>query len=116
MNGNSRVLPRQHEADFAWTGDVTWHVTADLRDALFDQLEAPGRPGVRLDVRGVSSIDKTGVALLIGANHRAAARGRRLELVDTDGPVTRALAAMHLLRDFVVTQLIGAGDPGTSWK
>ena len=116
MNGNGRVLPRQHESDCAWTGDVSWHVTADLREALFDQLEAPGRTTLRLDVRGVSSIDRTGVALLIGANHRAAARGRRLELVDTDGPVTRALAAVHMLRDFVVTQLIGAGDPGTSWR
>ena len=64
-----------------------------------DELEVPGSTGVRLDVRGVRSIDTTGIALLIGANHRAAANGRRLVLIDNNGTVTAALSRKHMLRD-----------------
>ena len=64
-------------------------VSAKLREALFDALEAAGQTGVRLDVRQVPSIDKSRVALLVGANHRAAALGRTLVRTDHNGPVTR---------------------------
>ena len=96
-----------------WSGAVTWRDVADKREALFDQLEVPGSSGVRVDVSAVSSIDATGIALLVGANHRAAATGRLLILIDSDGPVSRALARKHLLRDFLVTTRITASTGRT---
>ena len=88
-----------------WAGEVTWRETAGLREALFDLLEAPGQGRVSLDVRAVTRIDRTGVALLIGANHRAAALGRPLSLVDAHGPVTRKLSGLGMLGDFEVAQI-----------
>ena len=85
-------------------GEVTWRETAALREALFDLLEAPGQGGLSLDVRAVTGIDRTGVALLIGANHRAAALGHPFILIDAYGPVTRMLSGLRMLRDFAVTQ------------
>ena len=61
---------------------------------------------VRLDVRAVTRINRGGVAILVGANHRAAAVGRRLILVDADGPVTTALAALRLLGGFYVVLVL----------
>lgn len=92
----------------ALAGEITWRVTATLRERLFDELEVDGVTGLRLDVREVSSIDRNGVALLVGLNHRAAVAGRGLILIDRNGPVTKALAAMHLLRNFVVTDVVTA--------
>lgn len=87
-------------------GEVTWRETAGLREALFDLLEAPGQERVSLDVRAVTRIDRTGVALLIGANHRAAALGLRFTLLDAHGPVTRVLSDLRMLDDFEVTQVL----------
>lgn len=87
-------------------GDVTWRETAGLREALFDLLEAPGQGGLSLDVRAVTRIDRTGVALLIGVNHRAAALGRPFTLLDAHGPVTRMLSDLRMLDDFDVTQVL----------
>ena len=89
-----------------WAGEVTWRETAELREALFDLLETPGQCGPSLDVRAVTKIDRTGVALLIGANHRASALGRPLSLVDAYGPVTRKLSDLRMLGDFDVTQVL----------
>ena len=88
----------------AWTGDVTWREVPAHREALFDDLEAAGSVGVRLDVRDVTVLDRTGIALLIGANHRAFARGERLVLIDSGGPVTAALSRMHMIGDFQIVQ------------
>ena len=93
-----------------WAGDVDWQTVGRLREALFDGLEVAGKTSVHLDVRAVTSIGRGGAALLIGANHRASAVGRRLLIVDSHGPVTSALAALHILRDFNVTQLIASGQ------
>jgi anti-anti-sigma factor len=93
-----------------WAGDVSWRATSALREALFDALEVTGQTRVRLDVREVRSIDRSGIALLIGANHRAAALGRLLVLVDQGGPVTTALSAAHLLNGFNVTQVVTTGE------
>jgi anti-anti-sigma factor len=100
------VRPRRdRDPECSWEGDVTWRETADLRQELFDSLEVPGASGLRLDVRGVSSIDRSGIALLIGANHRAAATGRQLILIDANGTVTNTLARMRLSRDFSITSV-----------
>jgi len=93
-------------APFAWVGEVTWRHVAELREALFDEMDAC-HSGVRLDVRRVTEIDRTGVALLIGANHRAQSLGKPLTLVDEDGVVTEALARAQVISEF---QMAGDGS------
>jgi anti-anti-sigma factor len=103
MTAPSTGDPHVH---LVWAGTINWQATPDLRPVLFDALEVRGRVGVELDVRAVTSIDRSGIALLIGANHRAAAMGRQLILIDRGGPVTTTLANLRLLRAFRVTQVI----------
>jgi len=92
-----------------WIGEVTWREVARLREELFDQMDVR-HDGVSLDVRLVTVIDRTGLALLIGANHRAHSMGRPLTLVDDSGPVTSALTTAHVVADFSITRL-PAGSP-----
>ncbi|HEY5134645.1 MAG TPA: STAS domain-containing protein [Candidatus Nanopelagicales bacterium] len=88
-----------------WTGAVTWRETAGLREDLLDQLEAGVSGALWLDVREVSIIDRCGIALLIGAQHRAQAMTRGLVLIDAIGPVTSTMARLHLLDQFHVEQV-----------
>ena len=100
------VLPfrRRPEHTVAWIGDVTWREVAALRDHLLDRLERAGISGLALDVREVTEIDAPGVALLIGANFRAACAGRQLVLIDDHGgPVSAALSRRRVLPNFEVT-------------
>ena len=108
--GRTGEVREQHSA---WSGEVTWREVPGLRESLFDHLEVPGSVGVRLDVRRVTAIDGPGIALLLGANYRATATGRRLILVDASGPVTAELTRRRLIRDFLLTELSTA-DP-SSW-
>lgn len=98
---------------FAWVGEVTWRHVAELREALFDQMDACDR-GVRLDVRRVTEIDRTGVALLIGANHRARSMGKPLTLVDDAGVVTEALTRAQAVSDFQMDTDGSARSRGTA--
>jgi anti-anti-sigma factor len=91
-----------------WRGVVDVRVTARLRDRLFALLGSPGTTGVRLDVRAVTSIDASGMAVLVGARRKAQAVGRTLVLVDEEGPVTVSLRRTRLLPAFLVTQAAGA--------
>ena len=104
------VLPfrRRPEHTVAWIGDVTWREVAALRDHLLDRLERAGISGLALDVREVTEIDAPGVALLIGANFRAACSGRQLVLIDDDGgAVSTALSHRRVLPNFEVTAHAG---------
>jgi hypothetical protein len=98
---SGRLVERQA----TWAGDISWRHLSERREALFDDLEAADSCGVSLDVRRVTSIDRPCVALLIGANYRAGATGRRLVVIDSYGPVTQALARMNLIGNFLVTQI-----------
>ena len=86
---------------FALVGELTWRHVAELREALFDEMDACDC-GLCLDVRRVTEIDRTGVALLIGANHRALSMGKPLTLMDPSGVVAAALARAHVTTDFQV--------------
>jgi methanogenic corrinoid protein MtbC1 len=86
-----------------WDGEVTWRDVADLREGLFDAMDAQVA-SVHLDVRLVTVIDRTGIALLIGANHRSHTMRRPLVLVDDNGPVTAALTAARVATDFTLTR------------
>ncbi len=123
QHGPQQLSRERHPADqpsadqpsadrhWVWSGDVTWREVPGHREALFDLLESPGLTRLYLDVREVRTIDTPGVAVLIGANHRAAASGRRLVLVDANGPVTAALSRMRMLAHFLVTQVPAVGCP-----
>jgi anti-anti-sigma regulatory factor len=100
---------RRHNPDTinaAWDGPVTWRETSGLREELFGLLDASAGTSVRLDVRGVTSIDRFGTALLVGARNRAAASGRTFVLVDSAGVVSQALSRLHLLTTFLVTEVV----------
>jgi len=84
-----------------WTGAVTWRNVAKLREQLFDEIDTR-TGGLTLDVRAVVEIDRTGVALLIGARHRGQSLGRPLTLIDNAGAVTEALTKSHVIADFAV--------------
>ena len=113
MSTQDRSRADGPEIQLAWAGDISGQVTATLREPLFEALEVTGQTGVRLDVREVRSIDRSGIALLVGANHRAAALGRLFVLTDNNGPVTRALSALQLLNGFHVTLVVTSGDRRT---
>ncbi len=116
MATQDRSRADRREVQLAWAGDISGQVTANLREQLFDALQVTGQTGVRLDVRDVRSIDRSGIALLVGANHRAAALGRLLVLTDNTGPVTRALSALHLLNGFHVTLVVTPGTDAQTLK
>ena len=71
-----------------WEGNITWREVPHLREELFDALDGADE-SLRLDVRHVTGIDRTGVALLIGANLRATSLRRPLTIID-DGTPPRA--------------------------
>ncbi len=85
-----------------WSGEVTWRQTATLREQIFDLLELDTSAQVLLDVTLVTSIDRTGVALLIGSNHRAAVLHRQLVLIDGVGHVATALSDAGVRPSFVI--------------
>jgi|GEM_PF-6011480 len=93
------------DVDEPWSGDITRQRTAELRDSLYRRILAPGNESVRLDVRDVTSIERAGIALLIGARRRALAAGRALVLIDNHGAVTAALLGAHVLQDFLIEQV-----------
>jgi anti-anti-sigma regulatory factor len=100
--------------DVVWSGEITWRGNARLRENLFDRLEDHGARGdLRVDVRAVTALDKTGVALLIGANHRAHSLDRSLVLIDAHGPVTAALVGLGIDNDFHLVQLLPCQESGT---
>lgn len=100
--------PTSQELATQWVGDVTCVQTPALRDILYAALETLSGAAIKLDVTGVTAIDATGVALLIGVNNRAAGMGRRFVLIDKGGPVSRELMRRHLIQHFNVTQVVSA--------
>jgi len=98
--GAARLGPQQPDhSDLltTWTERVTSKQAAALREILLGEFTAVEYPGVPLDVRRVTEIDRSGIELAIGADHRGAATGRRLVLIDSGVPVTGQLQRMHLI-------------------
>ncbi len=91
---------RVRDSRCTWIGEVTWRHTATLREQIFDLLEAQMSDRLFLDVSSVEVIDRTGVALLIGSNHRATAMNRKLVLIDDTGLTTAALSDAGVLASF----------------
>jgi anti-anti-sigma regulatory factor len=110
FDGEPRESPQRAASWSVWTGEVTWRQVAELREQLFDAMDI-GAGDQGLDVRGVRVIDRTGIALLIGANHRARSLGRALVLLDSDGPVTEALRRAHAITDLDLAPTSGFPRP-----
>lgn len=100
MTADTSMATSTRDRHWSWCGELTWRRTAELREALFDLLEQPGLQRLVLDLTGVEVIDRTGVALLVGCHHRAAAMSRRLVLVDRSGAVAGALFCAGVLGGF----------------
>lgn len=100
--------PASHELENHWVGEVTCLQTPALRDQLMASLQTLGGAAIRLNVALVTKIDATGIALLIAANNRAAGVGRRFILVDSAGPVSQELMRLHLIQNFIITQVVSA--------
>lgn len=100
MAADISIATSVHDRHCSWHGELTWRRTAELRESLFDLLEVPTLDRLFLDVTAVDTIDRTGVALLVGGHHRAAAMSRRLVLVDRGGTVAGALSDAGVLAGF----------------
>lgn len=71
-------------------GELTGDVAYRLRDVLAPLVGAPGRRVV-LDIAEVVFIDAGGIGVLVGARHRARARGSGFVVVNVRPSVRRAL-------------------------
>ena len=73
-------------------GDAT-----DVRLALAEAVDG-GAGALVLDLSGVTSLDATGLGVLVGAHRRAGRAGRVLVLRDVSPPVARLLLLTRLDR------------------
>lgn len=71
--------------------------TTDVRIALHDAVDN-GDGDLVLDLTGVSSLDITGLGLIVGAHRRAGRRERRLVLTGVRPDVYRVLVVTRLHR------------------
>jgi anti-sigma B factor antagonist len=81
------------------TGDLDFTAAPQLGDAIDRLLEARSHE-LWIDLRGLESIDSTGLAALIGARKRADAAGAKLRLVVERGPVRDVLELGRMDRVF----------------
>jgi anti-sigma B factor antagonist len=70
-------------------GDLDVQVAARATDELIE-LEAAGHDSLVIDMRAVSFMDSSGMAVIAGAHARATAAGRRLTLVAPPAGVRHA--------------------------
>jgi anti-anti-sigma factor len=71
-------------------------LTAEPLTARLREVEAEDAPTLELDIRDLSFLDSTGIALLFATNRRAREAGRRLVLLKGPGPIERVLALAHV--------------------
>jgi anti-anti-sigma factor len=81
------------------TGDLDFTAAPQLGDAIDRLLEARSHE-LWIDLRGLESIDSTGLAALIGARKRADSAGAKLRLVVERGPVRDVLELGRMDRVF----------------
>jgi anti-anti-sigma factor len=95
-----------HDAD----GERTLHVdgeldiasAAELRSAGDSAFADPSVTAVRVDLRGVTFMDSTGLGVLIGLRNGAETAGKDLVLTDPSPTVSRLLELSGLLKVFRV--------------
>jgi anti-sigma B factor antagonist len=88
------------------SGEVDLHVSAELRQALLDEL-AQNRD-VLIDMKDVGYIDSSGVASMIEGFQRARKAGRRFALARVPESAMRVLRIAQLDRVFL---LLNSVDP-----
>jgi anti-anti-sigma factor len=92
-----RSIARADGAELRLSGELTLATVSRLQERL-DETESTAPDVLRLDLRHVSFIDSTGLAVLIAADTRSRAAGRRLVLLTAPGTVERLLAISGLDR------------------
>lgn len=85
------------------TGEIDESTGQRLRTAIGDALDEPGQGPVVVDLRGVSFMGSTGVAVLVDADWQAKQRGGLLRVVLGD-----ARAVIRPLEATGVTDLLAA--------
>ena len=76
--------------------------TADMLDAQLRELYDAGFQHLVLDLRGLTFIDSSGVALLIAEDHRARETGRTFSIVRGQPPIQRVLKISGIEDRFAV--------------
>jgi anti-anti-sigma factor len=95
-------------------GELDIATVPELREPLFDVLS----PGVRLliiDLSGVSFCDVAGLAVLIGTQHRAAARGIAVRLAAPQPQVAKLLRVTGLDHRLTICATLADALP-TEWR
>ncbi len=94
-----RSIPLPEGAELQLAGELTLATVNRLREQL-RETESTGPDVVVLDLRQIRFVDSTVGAVLIAADTRARAAGRRLVLHTATGAVERLLALTGLDRRF----------------
>jgi anti-anti-sigma factor len=86
------VHPERFDGVYRLT--VSGELDLATRDDLRDELKRAGASGaghILLDLRDLTFIDSTGIAILVEAHQRSAKKGRRLRVLSVDGQVREVL-------------------------
>src|SRR5215213_8165935 len=89
------IEERGGSAHVALRGELDISTATKLEEDL-ERIEAGGPPLLVIDLSGLDFMDSTGLRLLIGADARARAQGRRLVLVQGNDMVQRVLRLTRL--------------------
>lgn len=93
----ARLVVLAPGGSLALAGRLDVRVAADVRVELAEQVDR-GTGELALDLSGVTSVDVTGLGLLVGAHRRAGRAGRVLVLVGAAPVVGRLLLLTRLDR------------------
>jgi anti-anti-sigma factor len=94
---SAELVVRDPGASVSLAGRLDVRVAADVRTALAAQVDL-GTGELLLDLSGLTSLDATGLGLLVGAHRRAGRAGRVLVLQDPAPLVGRLLLMTRLDR------------------
>jgi anti-sigma B factor antagonist len=89
------------------TGDVDLQTASTLRSHLVEIITS-GRRRLVLDLERVDLLDSTGIAVLVGVQHRLRAAGGQLRLVSAGEAVRKPLRVTGLLGAFDIYPALDA--------
>lgn len=84
-------------------GALDWNTAHQLKHRLVDVIDGQGNRNLVLDLKGMTSVDSGGIAVLVDAFRRMQKRGGELVLSGLTTNVTHALEAVGLEKVFVIT-------------
>ncbi|MFN2505070.1 MAG: STAS domain-containing protein [Acidimicrobiales bacterium] len=84
-------------------GALDWNTAHQLKHRLIDVIDGQGNRDLVLDLKGMTSIDSGGIAVLVDALKRLQKRGGDLVLSGPTATVAAALEAVGLDKVFDIT-------------